>query len=55
MSMDVKEIKDWLDTLDPDDGVGVDEGGLCLVVEGEPDCYLEIGGIPLPEDESEDD
>ena len=41
------EIKDWLATLPEETNIGVDEGGLTLVVE-ESNAYLEIGGIPGP-------
>lgn len=51
MAMQAREIEEWIKTLDPDDQVGVDEGGLTLVVEGSDAC-LEIGGMPL---ESEDE
>ncbi len=51
--MQVKEIRDWLNTLQPTDLVGIDEGGLCLQVwEGSPvevqdsAAYLEVGGLP---------
>ena len=52
--MAVDEIKRWLDTLPPNDSVGVDEGGLQLVSHQDPDAWLEIGGMPLPEDLEED-
>jgi hypothetical protein len=51
----VKELKRWLDTLVSDE-VGIDEGGLNLVAgdpEADSGAYLEIGGIPL--DEEDDD
>ncbi len=47
--MPVKEIKQWLDTLDDNSEIGVDEGGLCLreVNEGRmTDACCKIGGIP---------
>lgn len=51
MSMIVKDIVDWLNTLDPFDCVGVDDGGLCLRCEERPeDAWLEIGGLPEEED-----
>jgi type II secretory pathway component PulM len=46
MSMPIKEILRWLNTLDPEQEVSVDDGGLTLVVTDYPDEYLEIGGIP---------
>lgn len=50
MAMSVGEIKEWLDTLDDEDEVGVDEGGLCLLVVDKPDTYCEIGGLPEGDD-----
>jgi len=44
MAATVKEIQEWLATLDPDDSVGIDEGGLELVAEKDG-AYFEIGGI----------
>ena len=46
MTMEVREIKEWLDTLSDDDVVGIDDGGLCLQVVGDPEPYLEVGGMP---------
>jgi hypothetical protein len=44
--MTVRDIKAWLNTLPDDDSVGVDDGGLTLVPAGQPDAWLEIGGMP---------
>jgi len=52
MAMQVSEIREWLDTLNDDDLVGVDDGGLCLRVVDNSAPYLEIGGMP---DEEEDE
>jgi hypothetical protein len=41
----VELIKEWINALPDDMGVGVDEGGLCLVTE-DGQNVLEIGGIP---------
>ena len=41
--MTVEEIRNWLSTLPPDEGVWIDEGGLILVSDG---AYLEVGGEP---------
>jgi len=46
MAMFVSELKRWLNTLNDDDVIGVDEGGLCLQVDGDPGIYYEIGGLP---------
>lgn len=54
MTMPVKELKEWLNTLPKDAKVGVDEGGLCLRVVGEEDkkgqSYCEVGGLPEGDD-----
>jgi hypothetical protein len=44
------EIKEWSATLPEEANIGVDEGGLTLVVE-DSNAYLEIGGIPDPDEE----
>ena len=46
MSMTVKEITDWLNTMSDENHVGIDEGGLCLRMEEDPAIYCEIGGLP---------
>lgn len=49
--MTIQELKRWLDTLDPNNSVAVDEGGLALI-EVTPEglrasaAYIEIGGQP---------
>jgi len=60
MSMIARSIKIWINSLPDDVYVGVDDGGLTLVVEDGyrlpvmgPKPYLEIGGIP--EDNEEDE
>lgn len=42
------DIKAWLAALAEDAKIGVDEGGVTLVVLGD-DRYLEVGGIPNPD------
>ena len=61
MAMQVTEIREWLNALNDGDYVGVNDGGLCLEVDGNKEIYLEIGGIPeetetimLPDDELKD-
>jgi len=57
MAMSVRELKRWINTLDEDNAVAVDDGGLTLVEldeNGETGAYHEVGGIPL-EDEDEFD
>lgn len=55
MAMVKEQIQDWLDGLHKGALVGVDDGGLCLQVVGEEWTYCEIGGLPLPEDDSDED
>ena len=49
------ELQAWLDTLSEDADVAIDDGGLTIVEigdDGEPtEAYLEIGGIPLEDEE----
>ena len=52
MSASVREIKEWLSTLDDDDYVGIDDGGLALESENTGNVF-EIGGIPNPADQEE--
>lgn len=46
MAMPKKEIREWLDALDDDAVIGIDEGGLSLVVQGFEEIYCEVGGMP---------
>jgi hypothetical protein len=52
----IKEIQAWVASLNPDNYVAVDGGGLSLVAldeNGKPTgAYLEIGGVPQIEDEN---
>lgn len=51
MAMTVGEVKEWLNSLDDDDLVGIDDGGLALVSVNNPeDIFIEIGGVPEEED-----
>jgi hypothetical protein len=47
----VTELKRWLNTLPAGDSVAVDEGGLTLVSEKCPDAYIEVGGVPLEDEQ----
>ncbi len=53
--MSKQEVLDWINTLDDDSGIAIDEGGLSLVeIDGdgnETDAYLEVGMTPEEEDE----
>lgn len=69
MAMTGKDFKSWAASLDDEDMVAVDDGGLCLVVQskgvglwsdpgaGVSGPYLEIGGIGWEgwEDDEEED
>lgn len=46
MAMQAKEIKEWLNGIDDERMIAIDDGGLSLVVKGEF-SYCEVGGIPL--------
>lgn len=49
----IQELKRWLNTLPPEAGISIDDGGLTLVCDEDPDAYLEVGGIPEIEEEDE--
>ena len=46
MTIEAKELKEWINSLPSGTSIGIDEGGLTLQVVGNPDVYLEIGGLP---------
>jgi len=48
MAMMARDVKEWLDTVQPDSAVAIDDGGLRLVEVRDPDCWLEVGGLPQP-------
>ncbi len=54
--MSKAEIQEWLNGLNPNSSVGIDEGGLTLVEIGpegkSTGVYLEIGGIPSEDAEA---
>lgn len=45
------ELQRWLNRLDDDAMIGVDEGGLTLVTDDGSNSYIEIGGMPEGEEE----
>lgn len=47
-----KELIRWLKTLAPESSVWIDEGGLTLRTDSDPEAYYEVGGEP---DEPEED
>jgi hypothetical protein len=53
MAMLVSEIIVWLESLDDDTLIGIDDGGLQLQEATNSENYLEVGGIP-DEDEEDD-
>jgi hypothetical protein len=53
MSDTVRHVIKWLQILPPDAEVGVDEGGLTLIVVGDPEPYFELGGVPDEDEEDE--
>lgn len=50
MAMRVSEIRRFLDTLYETDLVGIDLGGMVLLVVDDDGPYLEIGGLPEGDD-----
>ena len=46
MSIKAEELKQWINSLPSGTSIGIDEGGLTLQVVGNPEVYLEIGGLP---------
>lgn len=47
MAVSVASLRAWLEQFARADGVGIDDGGLCLRLAADPDNnWFEIGGIP---------
>lgn len=44
MATTVSDLLEWLDYLDPDDIIQIDDGGLCIELANEPSIHIEIGG-----------
>ena len=55
MATPVNDLIRWLNTLPKDAQVGIDDGGLALEVVNDPSTYLEIGGIPNPDEDDPDE
>jgi len=53
MAMTKQEIIEWLDSLEDDDLVYIDDGGLALCVVGMEGVYIEVGGYTEDEDEED--
>lgn len=45
MSVQIKELRDWLKNFDEDSEVYVDDGGLTLCIH-QDEAYMEVGGEP---------
>lgn len=52
MSIPVKNLIHWLNSLPINASVGVDDGGLTLKSPEAPNAYLEIGGLPEEDTEA---
>lgn len=55
MAMKVSEVQAWLDTLADEELVFIDESGLALCAADSDGAYIEVGGEPEWEFETEDD
>jgi len=58
MAEPVSDIIGWLQgvaRIKPDALIGVNDDGLALEVVGNPGVYYEIGGIPLDDEEEDED
>lgn len=51
MAMTKKHVMEWLDSLPQNAVIGIDDGGLTLVVEEDDGAYLEVGGLEQSEDD----
>jgi hypothetical protein len=55
MAKVVREVIAWLNTLDPDSQVHIDEDGVYLQSVDDEDTYFEVGGYEDDEDDPDDD
>jgi hypothetical protein len=46
VAIKVKQLRKWLGTLDDNELVCVDDGGLILESVRKPEIYIEVGGEP---------
>lgn len=57
--MSANQLREWLNGIEDNADVAVDDGGLCIVELDEhgeqTGNYIELGGIPLPKDSEEED
>ena len=49
--MNAGQVREWLAGLNDDTDVAIDDGGLMLVLVDNPDVYLEVGGVPIWEED----
>ena len=54
MAISVSELREWLKGRDEGDEVAVDDGGLALVIVGDEEACIEVGGIPEEVEEEEE-
>lgn len=47
MAMTVKDVRDWLDQFQPEESIAINDDGMALVDEDNPETYLEVGGIRI--------
>jgi hypothetical protein len=48
MAISKLELLNWVSSIPDKNDIAIDDGGLALVVVGNEDIYLEVGGIPEP-------
>lgn len=46
MAISKQELLNWVSSIPDEKAIAIDDGGLALVVVGNEDIYLEVGGIP---------
>ncbi|MFC5862068.1 hypothetical protein ACFPT7_07170 [Acidicapsa dinghuensis] len=51
MAIGAAELRRWIESLPEASEVAIDEGGLTLIEIG-GDAYLEVGGVPLENEDS---
>lgn len=53
MAIAAGDLKKWLNDVDDNQGVAVDDGGLALVVVDDQSICIEVGGLPDDDDTDE--
>ena len=46
MAISKQELLNWVSSIPDENGIAIDDGGLALVVVGNDDFYIEVGGTP---------